>query len=337
MKNKKLNIATIGLVTLLMISGFSSVVIGLVDANMPKNGAFHMDRDPQLHMDLPEPGDEFEERTLIIVHVVNGDGDSMRNVLVEMVDSGGQTIREDYTSRWGYAYLIAPLVDEDTEVTLRATKYGYKMDVFNIWIINKFLRVSAPNEVDEGETFVVTVKDQYYNPLKGAKVTFDGQNDKTNNQGKVTFSAPNVNENTVYTIVASKAFYENGEKPITVLDTGNPEAVTVCGHVVYDAGENGWLPAVEAEIRLDGAYQDSTDGNGHYSFVFTPDEGGVSYEITASYGDMEDSWSGVINGNEETIHINLALKEQDGGSDGSLPDQQTQGQQQGSQQQQNLC
>lgn len=318
MKNKNLNIATIGLVTLLVISGFSSVVIGIVGANAPKGA---------LHMDLPDPQEEFEEMTLIIVHVVDDDGDSVRNVLVEMVDSNGQTIKEDYTGRLGYAYLIAPPVDADTKVTLRVTKYGYDKDEFDIWIINKFLRVFAPNEVHEGDTFDVIVKDQDYNSVWRAKVTFAGQNDKTNYQGKVTFAAPNVNENTVYTIAASKAFYENGEKQITVVDTGNPEVVTVCGHVVYDAVENGWVPAAGAEIRLDGVYQDSTDGNGHYSFTFTPEEGGVSYEITASYDGMEESWSGVIYGNEETIYINLALKEQDNGGGGSSPSQQTRDQQ----------
>lgn len=311
-----MKIVIIGLVTALILSGFGATCLKIAVANAgdPDNGmalefdlksnALILGKSKEINIDKPLFSSFYLEKDLIVVHVVDQDGNNVEHALVEIIGYG----IEDTTGILGNAWLIAPRVGEDTWVTIRAEKRG-DFDEISIQIKNKYLKVSAPSSVDEGEKFDVFVRDQDGHAVSGAKVTFDDTTKYTNLHGKTTFTAPFVRGNTGYNIIASAPlrFYEDGKKQITVINNGNE--VTICGYVVGDAGDNGWVPAYRAKIIIDGNVMTRTDAAGRYSFVITPRNGGENYKITASHNKYGlDSWSGVIYGTGETIYINFALK-----------------------------
>ena len=77
------------------------------------------------------------------------------------------------------------------------------------------LIISSLSEVNEGESFEVTVKADGI-PIKEVSVIFNDQELLTDANGVVEFTAPDVNEDSEYTIVASKQGYESYSKKIIV-------------------------------------------------------------------------------------------------------------------------
>ena len=314
-----MKIVIIGLVSILILGGFSTTGIynGVTDAIYTNNEinpelsvesedaeAINFER---IDIDAPLTFSVYLEKDLIVIHVVDQDGNNVQNALVEIL---GYNI-EDSTGMLGNAWLTAPSVNADTWVTIRAEKRD-KIDEISILIKNKHLYVSAPSSVDEAETFNVFVTNQDGKAVIGAKVTFDYTTKYTDINGKVTFTAPYVKANTGYNIIASAPLrsYGEGEKQINVINKGNE--IVVLGSVVGDDGANGWVPVDGAKISVNNKVMATTDRNGHYSFVFAPTTTSslaCSYTIIASHGTYgQDSWSGSIYGTDEIIYVNFALK-----------------------------
>jgi len=83
------------------------------------------------------------------------------------------------------------------------------------------VNVSSPTAF-EGETFIVTVvKEIEETPVEGAIVTFDVETSATDSQGKVTFTAPEVQIDCIYLIVATAQGYIPDTTTITILDKLN--------------------------------------------------------------------------------------------------------------------
>jgi len=328
MKNKKIKIVIIGLVSILILGAFSTTGIynGVKDAIYANNknkselavgsedfetkkfngGAY-------LIIDKPLDSAVYLEKDLIVVHVVDQNGDNVKDAYVEILE---YDYIHDTTGWGGNAYLTAPSVTEDTDVRIHAETFEGEecIEDIKITIRAKKLYVSAPSSTSEGETFKVTVKSQDGKAVIGAKVTFDDTTEYTDIYGMVTFSAPFVIEDTNYNIIASAPlrWYEDGEKEIKVIDKG----VVICGYVVGDDGANGWVPLNNAKISLNNEHKATTNKNGYYIFEVPPSSlqivpttsslEGYFCTIIASHDGYEiDSWSGSIYG---TMYINFALK-----------------------------
>jgi len=81
------------------------------------------------------------------------------------------------------------------------------------------LTIICSSKVEESYPFVVTIKSNN-TTIANATVTFNGEENKTNNQGKVIFYAPRVlpNENNTYTITAIKEGYNSTTISIEIVN-----------------------------------------------------------------------------------------------------------------------
>jgi len=315
MKNKKMKIVMIGLVSILIFGGLSTTGIynGVTEAIYANNEinqelAAKSENVEAIFIDEPLTSSFHLEGNLIKVHVIDQNGNNVKNALVEIL---GYDI-EGSTGLFGNAWLITPYVNKDTRVTIRAEKRELSKEI-SIVIRNKQLYVSAPSSIDESETFNVFVRDQDGKKIIGAEVKFGDKTKSTNLEGKVVFTAPFVKKDTTYKIIASAPLrsYDDGEKQINIINKG----VVVCGIVVGDGGANGWVPVHNAKISINNEIVASTDKNGRYSFFVdapTPTTASSSdyYKtiIASHYQYGKDTWSGSIYVAEEVIYINFALK-----------------------------
>lgn len=115
----------------------------------------------------------------------------------------------------------APIVDQDTEYTIRASKEGYNSTNTSITILNKKIKklYIIPLDgwtVDTDQTFTVRVTDDSGNPVGQAEVaiqSFGGGKKTTDDDGKAWLIAPNDEwEYDKFTIIASKLGYQDGEE-----------------------------------------------------------------------------------------------------------------------------
>ncbi len=79
--------------------------------------------------------------------------------------------------------------------------------------------ILSPSSVEEGESFTVVVRQcGCNNTIVGAEVTFNDETKLTDGSSSVEFSAPEVDEDTVYGITASKDGFEDVSASVTVIN-----------------------------------------------------------------------------------------------------------------------
>ena len=147
------------------------------------------------------------------------------------VKSEGDPV-EDISVQFG---LETKTTDNDGEVTftapnpgvesatyiIKAEKTGYITDSLSITVIKVWeISIIGPSEApNPGEQFTVTVIAKG-SPLAGATITFDGNTYASGGDGKITLTAPEVEEETEYTITATFDPYMDGTLTITVTPGG---------------------------------------------------------------------------------------------------------------------
>jgi hypothetical protein len=128
--------------------------------------------------------------------------------------------------------LVAPSVDSDTAYSITANKTGYLNNQTTITILNSGgsppppppptqLVISNPSSITEGITFYAIVSANGHT-IEGATVYFNNHSYNTIANGSVQLTAPQVEQNTLYIISATKTGYQNGASSITVVDEGQP-------------------------------------------------------------------------------------------------------------------
>ena len=275
MKMKKY-IATIGLVTLLLVCGMNVAYAG-VPQEQPD---YQQPQVPDLRISEPSNGASFLEGSTIEIRVLDIDNNGIYMATVYIIG----TDKVDLTNEEGYAELTPDLVEQDTPLTIRAEKYGYEnFDEVDILIKNKQLIVTpSVSEIDENSEFFCTVTDQDGNAVSLALVTFNGKYKFTNSNGVTAeFSAPWVNYDKKYDIEAVKSGYDKGLSEILVRQVYDPIASHVTGRVAdqYLHGVSGATVYCNAG-GID--YSTTTDVNGDFSFYVTPYEGGQWVLFSAS-------------------------------------------------------
>jgi len=146
------------------------------------------------------------------------------------------------------------------------------------------LDINAPLKVNEGGEFDVTISIDAY-LIKNAEVNFNNQIKTTDEEGLVTFIAPNVDEHANYIIAANHNDYESISKTISVQN--KKESVSQ-GHiygVVYDDSEE-LIPGASVSVILSDTetYNKITSDDGTY--VLSIPVG--MYTITVSKEGYED-------------------------------------------------
>jgi hypothetical protein len=185
--------------------------------------------------DVPKPQleisslSEINEGETFNVHIT-ADGQSVpfAKVIFSYVKDGLGNAIAKYTNLRGNVQFTAPDVDSDTVGTIHVSKDGYKDAEKSITIYNIVgqLVISVPPEVNEQQTFTVQISANS-EPIQNAEVDFSGINADgvhwnvvgfTDQQGNVQFTAPDVLENALCTLHASKIAYIDAETTITVIN-----------------------------------------------------------------------------------------------------------------------
>ena len=187
---------------------------------------------------------------VIITNLHNGN--PVEGANVELVGIG--TITTDSN---GQATFVAPSVSSDTDFQIIATKNGYLSDSSTIRIINvPSLVVLAPAEVNENSFFTVNITDEFGNPVENVSVELVDsgvENGTTNNSGCVEFTAPDVYNNTTYSIIAQKEGYLNGFSQIEIINIQlEIENITsnntiICGYITDISNSS---PIINAQVNF---------------------------------------------------------------------------------------
>jgi len=88
------------------------------------------------------------------------------------------------------------------------------------------------SSIAENHSFLLYIIDNLCNPIEGAIVQFNGETNLTNENGMVTFVAPEVEENTTFEITAHKLGYTNVTTTIVV---NNRESNTSIGEAPHNS------------------------------------------------------------------------------------------------------
>ncbi|MCD6541883.1 MAG: hypothetical protein J7K38_00980, partial [Thermoplasmata archaeon] len=181
-----------------------------------------------LHIDVPST---VEEGTFTVT-VKDESGKGVEGVQVKFTGTG-QTKITDASGQVSFEISIPGTVPYVT-YKLIATKPGYKSDEESITIMNKFnLYISAPSKANSGQKITVKVTSDA-GQVYGVTITLKKGNEVietktlTGPEG-VSFTIPQVNKETTFTIVAEKDGYETATYEITVTAGGIPgfELVTL--------------------------------------------------------------------------------------------------------------
>ncbi len=132
------------------------------------------------------------------------------------------------TSSNGSVSFTAPEVSQNMSFIIYASKEGYISVNATIIIMNMYepqLVIHAPSSVYEGSYFGVEIfADNQTVP--GVTVVFNDEVKITSDNGSVSFTAPEVLEDTDFDISASKDGYLEASSIITVLDISNTPVIT---------------------------------------------------------------------------------------------------------------
>ena len=212
------------------------------------------------------------------------------------------------TNNLGITTLQAPLVSQDTQYTITATKSGYQETSAPLTVLDSSAQLPAlvihsPSSVIEEEQFTVTVT-SYNVPVPNVKVTFNEDEYFTNQEGEITPTAPEVETNTDYMLTANLTGYQDDTAWVTILNQ-DPES------------EKGWIfgtvltesltPVNEVKITITSQYTSwttFTDNEGRY-VQFIP---AGSYTLTASKAGYEPNTKTVTILQQQAIQNDITLE-----------------------------
>jgi hypothetical protein len=155
------------------------------------------------------------------------------DTLTVMIKSGGDPVEgasvkfgteTKTTDNDGEATFTAPNPGVESAVyIIKAEKTGYITDSLSITVIKVWkISIIGPSEApNAGEEFTITVIAKG-SPLAGATATFNGKTYTSGGDGKVTLTAPEVDEETEYTITATFDPYMDGTLTIKIVPGGIP-------------------------------------------------------------------------------------------------------------------
>ncbi len=156
----------------------------------------------------------YEGQTLTVTVTSGGSPVSNANVefagVTEQTDTNGQA-----------SFTVPDPGVESATYTVTVEKTGYVSAEKSITVIKvyKITIIGPSKSPSAGETFTITVIAKG-SPLAGATVTFNDKTYTSDGEGKVTLTAPDVKEDTTYTITATFENYEDGTLTITIKPGG---------------------------------------------------------------------------------------------------------------------
>lgn len=140
------------------------------------------------------------------------------------------------TDMEGKAILLAPIVGENTEMDIQVIQQTLGWGTKTITVLipssepppTQHLHITVPSNVIEKRPFILTVSIvETTEPISNAEVTFNNEREYTDETGTVTFTAPSVQSNTSYSIVATHPLYEPATTTTTVLNIPQTDNISI--------------------------------------------------------------------------------------------------------------
>jgi len=100
--------------------------------------------------------------------------------------------------------------------------FSFSFPLYHRVTAQHLLTIDAPSSVGAGENFNITITVNGI-PVIAARVTFDEVTHQTGINGKARFTAPQVDSDTTFPIVANKSGYTDGTSSILVTNSASPE------------------------------------------------------------------------------------------------------------------
>ncbi|MEM4258328.1 MAG: hypothetical protein QXL17_04150 [Candidatus Thermoplasmatota archaeon] len=131
---------------------------------------------------------------------------------------------ESTTDAQGMAILVTPSVYADHEIYIYGIMQGYNFVQGSITVRNRIqaedgLQIRVTSTIHESTVFSVILLDSNSQPVTDVLVTFNQKKQKSDANGIVSFIAPAVVQNTVYTIYAEKAGYLPASISVEIINT----------------------------------------------------------------------------------------------------------------------
>lgn len=284
MKNKNLKTIILTLVTLLIISGFSSVLVNTAHAG---NGTQH---NPQQGPSISASPNPVLELETFVVTVKNSNGGPAVGVSVTF---NGNT---KSTNDQGQCSFLAPSVNSDSGYVIQAIGIDITLSMV-ITVRAKILYMNVIT-VNEGDNFKEYVYDQDGNPVGGALVDFMGDFKLTGSDGYTSaFTAPWVYSDISVFVNAWKTVYTSASSGVTIINTQTPLPVTFSGQVCK---AQGMTPLQGAIVKSDTGEQSAPTGSdGYYTLTVELSHYGQTVKITGScsgYKPQSFSFPGLYGG-----------------------------------------
>ena len=193
---------------------------------------YNMMNNPEAFIDIgvEETYSEFSNQLLISTSSAVLERDTFTVTVTandEPIEDVSVTFNENTlnTNANGKVTFIAPDVDQNTDFSIIATKDNYQQATSTILVTNKqSLLITAPSSVPESEPFDVLITAEGM-PIEQAEVIFNAVTMYTDNEGKATFTAPQVTMHSVYLITATHIDYE---EDITFITVENQPQSSIC-------------------------------------------------------------------------------------------------------------
>ena len=187
-----------------------------------KISLFARDLDSDLKITLTQS--EVYEGTSVTAEVTDDIGSGVEEAAIWK----GSLELDESTDSKGILEFIAPSVFMDREYYIYAIKKGYNFAEGKITVRDKSsnqqkLNIEIETVINESDVFYVMVKDESNIPLEGVTVSFNSEEKLTNENGIISFTAPNVTIDTFYSIESTRYGYLPASASIEVINLDGGE------------------------------------------------------------------------------------------------------------------
>ena len=207
-------------------------------------------------------------------------------------------------------YSVKARIKDSTD-TVSEWSAALSVQITDVSLPSLHLEVDSP--LISNQAFLVVTTDEDNNPVEGVTITFDETIQVSDNQGSVTFTAPSVSSNTLFTMSAMKESYQGTTASILVKPEQAEEVGYIFGVVANDQGEN----MEGATVCLSSSSTSTcikTDNDGNYVVSLTPGSYSIKASMKAYLPKIKYGYTIEAN---EALEINFILptKTNDGSAD----------------------
>ncbi|MFH1101391.1 MAG: carboxypeptidase regulatory-like domain-containing protein [Methanobacteriota archaeon] len=218
-----------------------------------------------------------------------------------------------YTGSNGRVQFTAPLVTQDTDYMITASKPGYLNTSISITVKNTItlaqLSIHAPPVVYEEQNFIVTITTNN-TPVSNASVIFNTMRKNTTEQGTVVFQAPQVNTSQEFTIHATKPGYDDAITVIIVVNipSTNTTIPLSCIYGVVTDTLGNIIPDATICITPSSNTDDCTKTTAQGRYIFCLPIGSYSFSATKE-GYATSVFYDVLLSEDSVQEINFKLRQ----------------------------